>query len=355
MTEISAVQSASTAATKTNHPYAPSLFDRFIDLVDSLSIPGWLFYAVFAAILVGIQFLIQWNGGTTTVSAFPLAYIITIAYGLGLMHHLDTAAEQSLKRFRPLMTISDAEYDELRYRLTTLPALPTLIAAAIGAFDGVIVINWIPDLIKVQELHFADNVLSLNFNNVISLIVWAIVGVLVYHSLHQLRIVQQIYNRHPNVDLYNLRPLYAFSTLSAQTAVGIALIVYLWYLFAPLLFNIGLAGLLFFTGLALLTFVLPLWGARRLLVEEKDRRLTENGKRQRSAIAELHRRVDENELMDMDNLNKAIAGLESEQTALNRISTWPWKPETPRAVSAALLFPIIIWLMQWLLKRILES
>lgn len=353
MTEISATQPTKVA--EPNYPYPPSGFDRFTDWVDSLHISVGLFYVGFATVLAGIQVLVQWNGTIGPVYAFPLAYITTIAYALALMHYLDKVAAQALARFRPLMSVNDAEYNVMLYRLTTLPTRPVIIAALIGAVNGISLLAWIPYPIKIHELHFADTALSIHFNHGLSLFIWAIVGVLVYHTLHQLRIVQQIYASCAEIDLYKLRPLYAFSTLSAQTAVGIAFMVYVWYFFAPLLFNIGVAGLVFFTSLSLLTFALPLGVARRLLVDEKDHRLSENGERQRIAAAELHRRVDASEMVEMDNLNQTMASLELERAAIDRISTWPWKPETGRTVAATLLFPTIVWLTQLLLQRVLEA
>jgi len=351
MTEIGVAQPP--AAANSTRPYTPSWFDRFTDWVEHLSIPVGLFYVGFAAILAGIQLVIQWNGSVGTVYTFPLVYILTIAYCMALMHYLDKVAAQALVRFRPLVSMSDPEYDTLLYRLTTLPARPALLAGLMGALFGISTLNWIPVQMKTQELHFADTALSLHFNHGLSLFIWGIIGVLFYHTVHQLRIVQQIYSRHSRIDLYTLGPVYAFSTLSAWTAIGIALIIYVWYGFAPPLFEFGLSGLVFFTGFSLLTFALPLQSARRLLVEEKDRQLIENGERQRTAVVELHRRVDAQELADMDNLNKTMASLELEHATLDRISTWPWKPETVRAVAAALFFPVVVWLMQWLLQRVL--
>jgi hypothetical protein len=252
-----------------------------------------------------------------------------------------------------MLSMSDAEYRDVLYRLTTLPARPALVVGVIGALFGISTLVWLPYPIKISELHFTNTPLSLYFNYGLSLFIWAVIALLVYHTVHQLRIVQQVYQRCSGIDLYSLRPLYAFSTLSGWTAVGVALIVYVWYGFAPLLFNIGIAGLVFFTSFALLTFVVPLWGARRLLVEEKDRHLSKNGERRRAAASELHRRIVANEITDMDNLNKTMASLELEYAALDRISTWPWRTETLRAVAAALFFPVIVWLAQWILQRLL--
>ena len=355
MTDISVEQAAANASPV--QPYAPSWVDRLTDWVDSLNTPAWLFYAGLALFLICIQLLIQWNGAPGFLYPFPYAFLVTIPYDLALMHYLDHAAAQALKRFRPALPINDADYDDLLYRLTTLPNRPALLAWLIGAIYGAWAVEWIPFPIQIHELHFADSPLSIHVNHAMSLVVWGVVAVVIYHTMHQLRIVQQIYDRCTSANLFNLRPLYAFSILSAQTAVGVTLIVYVWYAIAPVLFDIvyGLVGLLLFVGFALLTFVLPLRGAHRVLAEEKDRLLNENGARQRAAISELHRRVDAGELTDMDNLNKAMASLELEHTALERTSTWPWRPETLRTVAAALFFPVMLWLTQWVLQRILNA
>lgn len=55
----------------------------------------------------------------------------------------------------------------------------------------------------------------------------------------------------------------------------------------------------------------------------------------------------------MDTMNKAMASLEIERAALVRVPTWPWDPGTLRTVIAALLLPIIIWLIQYGLERLM--
>lgn len=337
-------------------PYMPSWFDRFTDWVDSLTIPASAFYAVLALILAGVQFVIQWGSGGT-VAPFPVIYLLTLAYDLALMHHLDKVAGRALVRFRSVLAIDDAEYEDLRYRLTTLPARPVLFVTALGMLYGILMLELIPFEVKTNDMRFVDTPLSVHFNNAMTLPIWGIIFLVIYHTAHQLRIVQQIYNRCASVDLYVLHPLYAFSTLSAQTAVGIVFVAYLWNVFAPQLVSItvSLGGFLFITGFSLFTFVYPLLGAHRLLAEEKNRRLAKNGERQRAAIAELHRRIDNHDLVDMDNLNKTLVSLELEHASLSRISTWPWQPETLRGVMAALFFPVMVWLTQWVLQRMLEA
>ena len=60
---------------------------------------------------------------------------------------------------------------------------------------------------------------------------------LIYHTVHQLRIVNLIYTRHAKIDLFNLSPLYAFSRLTACTALTTVFIAYLWLATYPWLSN----------------------------------------------------------------------------------------------------------------------
>ena len=68
-------------------------------------------------------------------------------------------------------------------------------------------------------------------------------------------------------------------------------------------------------------------------------------------IAELHGRVDASELLSMDELHDTMAGLEIEWSALTRIPTWPWQPETLRGLITALLLPVAVFFFQFVLQR----
>ena len=116
----------------------------------------------------------------------------------------------------------------------------------------------------------------------------------------------------------------------------------------------GAAWFLLVTG-GVATFLLPLLGIHRHLVREKDRGLEETGRRMESGVAELHRRMDRNELARMDDLNKALASLEIERAALERVPTWPWERGTLRSLVAAIVIPLLIWAIQAILQRYLAG
>jgi hypothetical protein len=106
---------------------------------------------------------------------------------------------------------------------------------------------------------------------------------------------------------------------------------------------------------ALVSGIWPLRGIHALLLAEKQRLLTECNRRIKATVADLHQRIDNAKLEKMDNLNKAMLSLEIEQTAIRRIPTWPWQPEALRIVVAAFLFPLVLWVIQWILGRVLGS
>jgi hypothetical protein len=152
-----------------------------------------------------------------------------------------------------------------------------------------------------------------------------------------------------------MKPLYAFSSVTALTAVSLTLPTYFWLGVNPgLLTDLAtLAMTLPIAVLALVAFVWPLLGIHRLLVEEKERLLGEIALRSETAMVELLQRIDEGELEGMSDLSEAIASLETEQKALKAVSTWPWQPETVRSLITALLLPLGLWVAQYALQRLL--
>ena len=152
-------------------------------------------------------------------------------------------------------------------------------------------------------------------------------------------------------------PLYAFSSITAITAVSLTVTTYSWYFLNPGMLRdpvaLGIALPITLVGLAV--FVWPLLGIHRLLVNEKERLLEESSRRLEAAVVDLHQRVDSGELEGMMDLNMAIGAVEMEQTALSRIPTWPWQPETVRLLATALVLPLVLLLAQLVLQFFTRS
>jgi hypothetical protein len=186
------------------------------------------------------------------------------------------------------------------------------------------------------------------------IVVWWVWGAFVYHTIHQLRLINHIYTQHTRVNVFRTRLLYAFSGTTAVTAVSLTIPSYTWLAINQSLRDPTALGITVpVTALALVAFIWPQLGARRLLAQEKWLMLDDLSLRFEALIVELRQRVDSRNLEGIDDLKKLIAALEIEEEALNNVSTWPWQPETVRYLMTALLLPLVLWLAQFFLQRVL--
>ena len=68
----------------------------------------------------------------------------------------------------------------------------------------------------------------------------------------------------------------------------------------------------------------------------------------------LHQLVERGKYAAAPAVKDAITALDLELTRPARIPTWPWNPGTPRGVLATVFLPIVIWLIQFGLGRLLR-
>jgi hypothetical protein len=208
-------------------PDRPSWFDRLAAAIDRLPGPYWAPYLLGFLVWLGLIALALSRAGAPLTLAVVYAHSLPF-YGFWLLHYLDRRAAASLEDFRPAYTGSEAQLQEVLWRLTNLPATPAL----------------------------------------------------------------------------------------AVTLVAVLL-----------------------AGLGSLS-----WDMDTLL---------ENARRWEAVMAELYRLIDDGDLPAADRLNGTLAALERGRTAIERIPTWPWRPETLRGMVGALVLPVLIFLVQRLLGRLL--
>jgi hypothetical protein len=361
-------------------PYPPSWFDRLTAAVDRLPGPAWASYLVISGLGTVLFIVAARTGGDYhpgRLLAFHVWIAGQLAYMLALMHYLDRSAGNALDTFRSVLEggppkersgrADVSTFADLRYRLTTLPPWPTWLATLVGAAFGLslpflFLGSWLrPADFQSLSAAFApfglstSSVLFVRFVQAYFVLTEAVSGTLVFHTVHQLRLISRVYASQTRLNLYRLQPLYAFSVPAGLTSAGLILYTYAWFGTAPALLSqpIGRVLGVFFTLVAAMTFAWPLLGIHRRLAAEKKRLLGQSAERFEATVAELHRRVDKQALAGMDDLNKTLSSLEFEQAALRRVPTWPWEPGTLRGVIAALGLPIIIWLIQYVLQKVL--
>lgn len=336
-------------------PYPPSWIDRFVNWIDRLPGPAWLFFLL---ALLGTALLINlffWIDGSTLPGSFDpvnTSFAFFVVYWPMLYRHLTRVGAQALRSFRPLLDLDDSEIVAIGYQLTTLPRGLGWLATLLAYTVAIMTILGDPapygDIVPRTALPYVGDIVITGF------MVSTFFG-LTIRSIRQLRMVGKLHEQASNINLLQLGPAHSFSALTARTGAGIVLVLILGYLSDPLDVGSALDVLLYVatTGLAIAVFVLPIVGIQDRIEEEKDRVLKDASDMLQMTIDRLHRKVRMDDYEGVARMDAAIASLTRERELIERISTWPWDPRTIRGFASALVLPIFLWLVTRLLESVL--
>jgi hypothetical protein len=340
-------------------PYPPSWVDRLQAGLDRLPWPPWIAYLGAWGVFAVAETLAKWSDGSYpvgTVFPFHLVAFGTAAYGLGMLHFLKRSAARALASSRPLLPLDDDAYHDLRRRLTTMPAAPVAIATLLGMAFGTFQRQALVAP-HVARFHYAvDGPLAVYEFIAVPLVTWGVIAVFTYGTLRQARLIDTIYRGYLTIDLFRVRPLYAFAAHAARTSIGLLAIGYLWVVTYPRDLGQAVMGLftstlLLLTALATALFLASLWGAHQRLEAEKQRRTADALQRLGAVLAHQRELLDARSFAAVDATAKAIAGLNAELAYLQQASTWPWPVTMLRTFVTAMLVPLVVFVAQ----RILQS
>jgi hypothetical protein len=346
-----------TTATAKERPYKPSWIDRFNDWVETLPVREWIFHVVFGIVLIGVQLLFLWlEGGRGPEELLPVIIFNGLAtpYLLALINLLDNQAVASLDSMSSVLDTTEQEFDDYQYRLSHMPFLAPLIAGL-----AMTTLTILTPMISIEPTRYAAleqlSVFTVVFH-IIDKSSAFLTGVLVYHTVRQLRLVNTVNSNHIRINLFHLRPVRAFSRLTASTAVGLLIFVYVWMLINPELLTdpVIFGYLVLFTLLAILVFVWPLYGVHRLMEKEKERALNDIELRLEAIFAKFNQGFQEDNYSAIGPLNGTIASLEIQYQRVSDIPTWPWKSETARLALTAIALPLVLMILQFFVLQALN-
>ncbi|KAA3644982.1 MAG: hypothetical protein DWQ07_16405 [Chloroflexi bacterium] len=338
----------------TDQPYKPSLIDRFTRWVANLPIRAWVFYVGFTLILVIVQLIFIWlDDGLQAVEILPVVVFNSFAtpFLLALIHLLDDQAITALDSMKPALAMKKSQIKDYCYMLSTMPARAALIAG-LAMLSVVILIELAsPQLLRYAPLEQLP-VFAIVFQ-IIDKSSAFLFGVFFYHTIRQLLLVNAINSKHVRISLFNTVPLQAFSRLTASTAVGPAVLIYVWLLINPELLtnpiSIGFSGAV--TVLAVAVFVWPLLGMHRRMQAEKESMLHALDLEFETIFSKFNQGLQDDDQKSIERLNGTIASLEIQRNRISAIPTWPWRPETARFALSAVALPLILSVLRFLVER----
>jgi hypothetical protein len=339
-------------------PYAPSWLDLLFDWLARLPGPTWLVYLVLVIPSTLLSTSALWLSGLIPVGTLDQTQafwgVMTVAI-LGATHHLRNVAGSAFDAFRPALGAGVTDAETERYELTVMPARSVL---AVTVFSLAITpLYYVSDpegaqVVGLTGIGFVPRIVSEGLTSVVVLAI-------LLQATRQIRRVTHLHEVARNVDPFRPMPLYAFSRLTAQTAIVL------------ILFNaVGLAanttavgGEAFVTlylpwlvacfGGAILIFAIPLRGMHRRLEEIRDGFQAAAGGRLSALLAELNEAIDARDAERVKALDGSISALRHERELLAKLPAWPWSTSTIRGFGSALFLPILLFLIQRVLGQLL--
>lgn len=335
-------------------PFPPSWIDRFTRWLDSLRLPYILVVVLFYLMFVLASHILEWvykDRAWWSFSYELFVYSLFTAEVLYFLRFIARDASNALDEFRPLLNLDEGEIERIRYRLTVLPARRVLYVTLLGIVFGI-------------YMGFSTQVFLSGPVELSMALIWDVSGFLiadvlallfVYRIIVQMRTVNGLYSSAVDLDLFDLSPVYALSAHTARISFILVFMIYSNLLLTPGSIRIpsNLITTIVISVIAFIAFLLPLRGVNRRLVAKKKEILSEINRRIKTAFSRLEHDFDNSNLREMDALGRALSNLQDQKTFIEAIPTWPWRPAALRGFLSAMVLPIVIWLVQQILDRVL--
>jgi hypothetical protein len=107
--------------------------------------------------------------------------------------------------------------------------------------------------------------------------------------------------------------------------------------------------------LAVSVFVWPLYGVHRLMVAAKERALHEIDHRFEAVFSAFNVALRDGDYAATEELSGTIASLEIQHHTIAAVRTWPWRLGIARFALTAIVLPMVLAILQFLVERALGS
>lgn len=308
---------------------------------------SWVLYDLVAYSLAGVLPHPSWSI-RNVYDTFGGAIIGVLV--LAFYYYFDQEIAEATDASRAISGLTDARFAQVRHELVVIPLWPHLLVGILVSIG------------TIQGAMFQQGFNSVTLSIVPYLIDWILTAVITFgfafRILRLIFLIGRFYAGPIGIDLFNLPPLHELST--AVGKAGLFLLA-LWYVNVPLSLNefilrspaaIGSAALVALIPLA--AFLVPQAILSRRLAREKTRLSVDVSGQLRASFQELKSNLEAKTLDNVERLKAAIEALIAEKKFVEGIPTWPWQLGTFRVALTAVLLPILVWIIQQLLARLID-
>ena len=317
--------------------------------IDRLPIPNAVVYVAVAGILTVALELRFWVGGSAPPGSDTnsLTFAFAVTANLWFFGYLQRGARAAFERFRPALA-QGADADRIRTELSELSPRAGLVALGLSILLTTYRYAFDPASSSVAGLPLW--VAGIAY--VVEVLNVGLLFTLVAQLIRQTAAIRRVLAQDTVVDIYRAGPLHALSGLSAR--MGIYLVVLttiITVLVSPdTSGQLDVLTLLPFVvvpvAIALVAFLLPLYGTHDRLVDEKQRLQGQADTRLQGLVTEINELIDGRRLGEVDPLNKALIAVVQQRDMVSKLSTWPWSTGTGRALATAILLPVALFVAQ---------
>ncbi|MEZ5041880.1 MAG: hypothetical protein R2828_18435 [Saprospiraceae bacterium] len=343
------MQSSRAEKIASGKPFRPSWMDFLVDRIKRLPGPSWAFYLLLFICSVLVSNVVLWLDGALAVGTFNRQFSygsIFIIYGLCFYQFLAWTVAEALHDFYPFLEADPKFEDELKYRMTRLPAAWGWTALIVG--------------IALTLLDVFSSQYDFGINSPVAWTYGAIFGAfgyctflgMMFQTCRQLFFVIQLHSKIAGLDLFNLRPLRAFSRFTATAGFAVFFIG----VYNVLIFSENSSGSLitFYLLLALvgiLLFIAPLISISTRINKEKKERIFEVDQHLKRTLLQIRENVNNGDLTKMGDFNTTLGVLEKEKSILKGISSFPWNPNAFRTFLSTIILPLLLWWIRTILEK----
>lgn len=332
--------------------------DRLALRIARSGVPEPVVYSSGALGLYALMTLSQWSAGSYPVgslSGIEAVMVGAIAFLPWMIGAINRSAVVALDRVRPLLGMGDEAFAELKHRVVDTPGWLDLGVAAIWVVA--LLVRLLVDPTVARTIDVDGEGPGALFGILILVLFVLVASAYVVKVAHLALWLRRLSSAEMTVSLWELGPLHGLSILTARMALGIVASVLALFLARrdSLSDPAAIAAVLSGSAIAAAVFVLPLLRIHDRLVAEKGHLRAAGARTMEEAVIGLHRAIEAGDLASMDAHYKAVAAVEIELRTISAIPTWPWLPDTFRWVAGALMFPIVLFVVQWLIGRMLGT